>query len=657
MQEADMKALCKAVRLFYQLNKYFPFLRQAVILFFCVSAFTFPLFGQEDVEELTQALREAIPESSYDEMNIREIIRLLDAGADANGEYPDAGSAEKILSHAAKTNNVQLAQVLLDHGADPLLMWDGICAVFYGNERITELFISHNARYDVQNYSGMSPLLWHADRNISSALLILEWEQQHSPNFNANFENRKNYMTAVLASLLNRKFSGDMDKNDIAKTYAFTERLLNEGANAAALDWDGGFPVAYFALRPHAQFIFPMLVERGAPVDALDQYGQTALYCATLADNFDLANFLIKRGVDINRQGSSGQTALMGASSEKMMRLLLNSGADPNIQDNEGETVLMKSREPEFISLLLQARANPAIKDKNGRTVLHHFIGILSEQNLDDLISHGLPIDEPDIEGFTPLIYAANTARDSNQKFILTLLKKGADPNYRGPNGKTALHAYLLDTHWRYYTERDLEIITAFLEAGTRTAIKDDKGDSALITAIRISKKNPLISDLVQQYADANDIKTAKAVAAKMIRDENKEERRKELAEYIAEKLPLTLIALCIPLILWGVSFVMRRIVFKKKPSANIMGTINAILTLVGSGLFLGLLIGAKMTRSQLDPLANAITGMIIGGVIGVVLVFLPSIRKAFTNKLILYYSPAILSALIVSVVIIFIWF
>jgi hypothetical protein len=75
-------------------------LSQVIVLFFCLSAFTFPLFGDER-EDLTEALRNAIPRYSSDEMDIEEIGRLLDAGADPNGFY-DEKHQESFLTHATK---------------------------------------------------------------------------------------------------------------------------------------------------------------------------------------------------------------------------------------------------------------------------------------------------------------------------------------------------------------------------------------------------------------------------------------------------------------------------------------------------------------------------------------------------------------------------
>jgi len=638
-------------------------IKQTAALFLCISAFAFPLFG-DNKDDLTNALKNAIPKYTRDGMNVEEVKRLLDAGADPEGVY-DEWSARTFLIHAADSNNIELARLLLEHGANPNAVrvdgrWarviEGRSAVFYGNKEITNLFISYGARFDVIAENGETPLSSNAYSNKSSAILILEWEKTHTPDFSARFETRKDYLNSILAHILSSDFLGDF-KDTINEEYTLTERLLEEGADPAALN-KKGIPIAYLAVRPWraSQFLIPLLIEHGAPVDAFNKEGQTALYCAIAANNTELADFLIRRGADPNQQCKSGETALMKAGSKEAMGFLLSSGADPNLQDNKGNTALMKNTKPELINLLFQAGADPAIKDNKGQTVLHRWIWDLNGPMIDELILRGCKIDEPDNEGVTPLIYAAGYSN----KGILALLEKGADPNYRGPRGRTALHVHLLDIekHYRWKDDvigkQDMAVIAALLEAGTRPADRDDEGDSALITAIRIARKNPNmapVQDMVQQYANEEEIKIAAAAAGKIISAEKRKDRR----ETLSENFPPTLKALSFPVILGGLSFVTRELIYKDNPSGNIMGPVNAVLTVGGGGFVLGFLTGAA-TGSGLDALGPAVFGALIGGVGGIVIACLPPVRKAFTNNPVLYYTPAVVSGIIVSIVIVRIW-
>jgi len=624
-------------------------IKQAAALFLCVSAFAFPLFG-DDKDNLTNALKNAIPKYTSDGMNVEEVKRLLDAGADPEGFYDRARS---FLFQAAASNNVELTRLLLEHGANPnAVRDDGRSPVFYGNEEITKLFISYGARFDVIAEDGDTPLWSNAYDNKSSAILILEWERTHTPDFSARFETRKDYLNSVLAYILSSDFLGDF-KDSINKEYTLTERLLEAGADPAALN-KKGIPIAYLAVRTSkaSQFIIPLLIEHGAPVDAFNKEGQTVLYCAIAKDNLDLANFLLKRGANPNQQCESGETALMKADSKEAMSLLLNSKANPNLQDNKGNTALIKKRKPELINLLLKAGADPSIKDNEGRTVLHYWDYNLLEPVFDDLIARGCQIDEPDQEGYTPLMY--NAAR-SDSGDILFLLEKGANPNCRDLTGKNALHIYLLDIEERYWRKDDViseqkyTVIAALLEAGTRPADKDNGGDSALATAIRLPKKNANmipVSDMVQKYANDEEIKIASAEADKRISAKKKQDRR----ETLSGNIPSTIKALSFPFVIGGMSVLMYN------SSNNFMVPVNAALTFVGGGLVLGALIGAS-TESGLDALGPAFLGCILGGIAGGIIASRPAVRSAFADIPVLYYAPTAISAVIVSVVVFRIWF
>jgi hypothetical protein len=337
----------------------------------------------------------------------------------------------------------------------------------------------------------------------------------------------------------------------------------------------------------------------------------------------------------------------MAVKSAEMIRLLLNSGADPNLQDEKGETALMKSRKPEFINLLFQAGADPTIKNNNGQTVLHRWLSLLDGPMIDDLISRGCQIDEPDKNGFTPLISAADAPY---RKVALALLEKGADPNSRDPKGRSALHVFLLDIEkhpWRYDGERDPPFAAALLEAGIQPADKDDEGDSALITVNRLARKDsntiPL-KDMVLQYTDAEDAKAAKKTAVKMVAAK----KRKDFGKALAEDIPSALKALSVPAVWGGLSVLMRESAFKDNPSANIMGPVNGAITLGGSGMVLGFLWGAAVSKGGWEGLATGLLGAFVGTAAGAIVAMLPPVKRAFTDNPVLYYSPLALIGLAV---------
>jgi hypothetical protein len=478
-----------------------------------------------------------------------------------------------------------------------------------------------------------------------SAVLILEWEQEHSPGFSANFESREEYLTGILADLLDKDFLGDVNS---AENYILTKRLLEAGANPAAMYKDR-FPVAYLTVKPSRsrQIFISLLIEHGAPVDAFNKNGETALYCAAKSESIELAVFLLEHGADPNQQNKDGETALMAAPSEEMTRLLLDSGADPNLRNKYGRTALMNVRKREFINLFFQAGADPTLKDNDGRTVLHlyNWFSYLDGSMIDDLTARGCLIDEPDKDGFTPLMRAVS---DSYYKAALTLLEKGADPHYRDSKGRNALHLFLLEIEehtWRYDGKLDPPFVTALLEAGIRPADKDDEEDSALITVNRLARKEPNtipLRDLVLQYADAQDAKTAQKTAAKMVSEAKREKFSKEL--------PDKLKALSIPIAWGGLSVLMREAVFKNDPY-NFMGWVNGTITLGGSGMFVGLVIGAA-GKGDWEGFFFGLFGAFAGAIGGIILASIPSVIRTFNENPLLYYiAPAAIGIITIAVI------
>ena len=640
-------------------------LKQSAILFFCLT-FVFPLFGQEQ-DAHTRALKEEI--EKRDKADPAVVTSLLDAGADPNGIF-DITFGETFLMKALDMRNNQVAQILLDHGADPYIVtkwqlsapekWEGQNAAFYGNSEGRALLAARGVRFDITNNLGTSPLMSHPptwDPKIS--LFILEWEEKHSPNFSARFESRKEYLTYMLGRALGTSY---VSRDEIATYYAFVERLIDAGADPAAQHAQG-FPVAYIAVRENRdiQFLIPLLVERGAPLNAHSEKGLTMLWCATAEGNDELLDFLLRKGADPNVQCRSGVTPLMAAQSVGALNALLKAGANPNVQDNEGETVLMKvRRNQEFIEPLFKAGADPTIKDNEGQTVMHHWIRLLeNEALLGDLIARGCLIDEQDNEGYTPLMYAA---RYDYPKTVDALLKRGADPNLRGPVGRTALHLYLLRVEdfnkYSFREDRYEPVPASLLAAGARPADTDDEGDSALRTVMRLSERHsemiPL-RDMVAQYAsDDEEIKRATAAAKKVI--------RKEVARDVSSKLFPSIMAFSVPLLIGGVSIGMREGVYKNNNSENFMGPVNGFLTLASSGLFLGLLIGANSFEGSgawadmFGPFLYGMVGGIVGIIAGTVVACLPPVWKAFRDIPALYYAPTAISAVGWTIVVFNIW-
>jgi ankyrin repeat protein len=85
-------------------------------------------------------------------------------------------------------------------------------------------------------------------------------------------------------------------------------------------------------------------VSGGFAMDSTDPAGDSALHAAAAAGARDSADFLLTRGLSLDRPGASNRTPLMAAvvaDQTEMVRWLLRQGADPRLKDADGFSALM----------------------------------------------------------------------------------------------------------------------------------------------------------------------------------------------------------------------------------------------------------------------------------------------------------------------------
>lgn len=98
------------------------------------------------------------------------------------------------------------------------------------------------------------------------------------------------------------------------------------------------------------------LINQNAELEAIDQYGNNALWAACYADSSDCIDTLLDAGIDINYQNSaSGATALIFAASsgrEKVVEQLLAANADPTLKTHDDFTALDLASTRKILKLL-----------------------------------------------------------------------------------------------------------------------------------------------------------------------------------------------------------------------------------------------------------------------------------------------------------------
>lgn len=116
--------------------------------------------------------------------------------------------------------------------------------------------------------------------------------------------------------------------------------LINSGADVNATTRKDNNPPLHQALRNfEADTVAKALIEKGANIRATGIIDQTALHDACSGNHYEIVEFLISKGLDVNATNCEGVTPLAAAiQNPKIITLLLNKGANPNLKNKWGFT-------------------------------------------------------------------------------------------------------------------------------------------------------------------------------------------------------------------------------------------------------------------------------------------------------------------------------
>jgi ankyrin len=215
----------------------------------------------------------------------------------------------------------------------------------------------------------------------------------------------------------------------------------------------GGLTPLVFAAREGDLESAKLLIEAGAPINQVTEYGWTPLLTAVNNRNYQLAKYLLEKGADPNIANKGGWTPLYLATDNRnieggdypvpkgdmdhldIITLLLEKGADPNkkVKDNtltrtiftmqwffeDGATPFIRaaqSSDTVLMKLLLQYKADPQAVTTLGDNAL--------------TVSGGIGW----VEGVT-----YERSHKENLEAMRMLLDLGLDPNHSNNEGRTAL--------------------------------------------------------------------------------------------------------------------------------------------------------------------------------------------------------------------------
>src|SRR6266850_214963 len=251
------------------------------------------------------------------------------------------------LMFAAREGDVESGRALIAAGADVnAIAGDGKdalgLAVFNGNYEFASFLIDSKAKVNQADTQGFTPLFWAVDRRNMETAPNFPWMVTTDPlplikklldagaNPNALVNNtprarmRAGSPRIVFATpLMRAAFSGDLQLVRLLLTYGADPTIVSKDGEtmveaAAAL----GFIQGYSKGRSPAErlAVIKLLVDRGADVNAADDYGITPLMAAANMGEVSIIQFLVDRGADLGAYdlGKKNDGAF-GASVEPLM--------------------------------------------------------------------------------------------------------------------------------------------------------------------------------------------------------------------------------------------------------------------------------------------------------------------------------------------------
>lgn len=425
--------------------------------------------------------------------NAGMVQRLLEAGADANELGPQG---ETPLMLAARSGNLDSIKLLLDYKAQI------------------------NAKDKLR---GNTPLMWAVEQSHSAAVkLLLERGADVKANGDPDAggkprNNLANPKSQRAASLFGANFgagkvntaggapgaSAPPPKPAAPKRSAaeVAEALRDAGVDPNLLT---GFGLDLGNLPPGVEVstLIEQLSQFGYGRPAKDGGGLTALVLAAREDCLECAQLIVNAGADINQVTNYGWTALLTATQNRHYKLaayLLEKGADPNIANSGGWTPLYLAtdnrnieegdypvRTPdmdhlEFIKLLLEPHKGAKGANVNARVCGPQSkpptcVGDSTETRTNFTMQWLFE------EGATPFLRAAQSG---DVPLMKLLLAHGADPHIFTAHNVTPLAVasgigWVEGVTYEWSEADNIEAIKMCLALGIDPNVADDEGRTAL---------------------------------------------------------------------------------------------------------------------------------------------------------------------------------
>jgi ankyrin repeat protein len=419
-----------------------------------------------------------------------EIVRLLlDCGANPNVENDEGDTPLHLVSRSwqyhPQERGAGIVRLLLEHSVDvdarekngwTSLHW----AAFTWRVEIAQVLLDHGANAKLQAERGETAL--HVvsrgkhnnsqEEGVGTARLLLE------RGADVNAWDKDGWTSLHFAAL-----EGRVEVAQVLLDHGANAKLETEGGETALLTVSRG----EFDSQEQGASTARLLLERGADVNARYKDGWTSLHWAAFKGRVEVTRVLLDHGVNTKLQNERGETALHVVSRGKhnnsqegvgTARLLLERGVDVNARDKDGWTSLHFAAfegRVEVAQVLLDYGANAKLETMWGETALH----LVSPGEYDSeergvgiarmLLEHGVDVHAQNKADATALHLAAFSGR---LEIVQLLLDHSSNPNAENEEGRTPLDSV---TRGKYKSpEHGVSIARLLLELGVNVNAQEN---------------------------------------------------------------------------------------------------------------------------------------------------------------------------------------
>jgi ankyrin repeat protein len=320
----------------------------------------------------------------------------------------------------------------------------------------------------------------------------------------SSFGRVPNELTLMVADCLDLA-----DVNTLVRTSRALGRLLTTYMYRRAKDLNMIVGRPYFLRAVDTDNLTAVrhFIQVGASVDmcdTMDVEQTTSLHTCVCRGNIEMAQLLIRNGVNMEEVNKWGWTPLYHAvicseSSEALIALLLDAGADISATCTSDDTILLAATmfgTTSIIQLLLDRGAVPSTRN-DGSTALHIAAEVGTEATVQLLLDAGVDIKAKDNFGQTALHYAVQAGTPFDRGAVVkVLLQCGANIDAIDNEGLTPLQALL---YWNpsNYAARSI------LHQLTRSDCEFCDGRGACVSIRRFTEfDDPVVDQLLSAGTD-----------------------------------------------------------------------------------------------------------------------------------------------------------